>query len=195
MATSVLVEEPRHKRTYIKPRQVAGFFVYKRHTHIVRLFFVSSCMKRLWLILFLISVVWGQKQSITLKKGDDFILVNQKDRIMVVTKENNEFKGPLSSLEISNAGIKVNDKWETIKSIQLYYPQKYAKRGFQLLTTISLIEILASLNNSEGNSIDILYIFFSGGLGYIGGYISGLLLHRNKLKPMLISEGEWVIVE
>jgi len=35
MATSVLVEEPRHKRTYIKPRQVAGFFVYKRHTHIV----------------------------------------------------------------------------------------------------------------------------------------------------------------
>ena len=152
-------------------------------------------MKRLWLILFLISVVWGQKQSITLKKGDDFILVNQKDRIKIVTKENNEFKGPLSSLEISNAGIKVNDKWETIKSIQLYYPQKYAKRGFQLLTTISLIEILPSLNNSEGNSIDVLYIFFSGGLGYIGGYISGLLLHRNKLKPMLISEGEWVIVE
>jgi outer membrane lipoprotein SlyB len=35
MATSVLVEEPRHKRTYIKPRQVAGFFVYKRDTHIV----------------------------------------------------------------------------------------------------------------------------------------------------------------
>ena len=27
MATSVLAEEPRHKRTYIKPRQVAGFFV------------------------------------------------------------------------------------------------------------------------------------------------------------------------
>ena len=123
-------------------------------------------MKRLWLLLFLISVVWGQKQSITLKKGDDFILVSQKDRIKIVTKENNEFKGPLSSLEISNAGIKVNDKWETIKSIKLYYPQKYAKRGLQLLTTISLIEILASYN-SEGNSIDVLYIFFSGGLGSV----------------------------
>lgn len=151
-------------------------------------------MKRLWLLLFLISVVWGQKQSITLKKGDDFILVSQKDRIKIVTKENNEFKGPLSSLEISNAGIKVNDKWETIKSIQLYYPQKYAKRGFQLLTTISLIEILPSID-SEGKSVDILYIFFSGGLGYFGGYISGLLIHRNKLKPMLISEGEWEILE
>ena len=151
-------------------------------------------MKRLWLLLFLISVVWGQKQSITLKKGDDFILVSQKDRIKIVTKENNEFKGPLSSLEISNAGIKVNDKWETIKSIQLYYPQKYAKRGLQLLTTISLIEILPSFN-SEGNSIDILYIFFSGGLGYLGGYMSGLFLHRDKLKPMLISEGEWEIIE
>ena len=151
-------------------------------------------MKRFWVILLLISFIWGQKQTITLKKDDDFILVNQKDIIKIVTKENNEFKGLLSSLEISNAGIKVNDKWETIKSIQLYYPQKYAKRGLQLLTTISLIEILASYN-SEGNSIDILYIFFSGGLGYIGGYISGLFLHRNKLKPMLISEAEWVIVE
>ena len=98
-------------------------------------------MKRFWVILLLISFIWGQKQSITLKKGDDFILVIQKDRIKIVTKENNEFKGLLSSLEISNAGIKVNDKWETIKSIQLYYPQKYARRGFQLLATISLIEI------------------------------------------------------
>jgi len=151
-------------------------------------------MKRFWVILLLISFIWGQKQTITLKKDDDFILVNQKDIIKIVTKENNEFKGLLSSLEISNAGIKVNDKWETIKSIQLYYPQKYAKRGLQLLTTISLIEILASFN-SEGNSIDVLYIFFSGGLGYFGGYISGLLIHRNKLKPMLISEGEWEIVQ
>ena len=152
-------------------------------------------MKRFWVILFLISFIGGQKQTITLKKDDDFILVNEKDRLKIVTKENNEFKGLLSSLEISKAGIKVNDKWETIKSIQLYYPQKYAKRGFQLLTTISLIEILPSLNNNEGNSIDILYIFFSGGLGYFGGYISGLLIHRNKLKPMLISEGEWEIVQ
>ena len=151
-------------------------------------------MKRLGVILLLISFIGGQKQTITLKKDDDFILINQKDRIKIVTKENNEFKGLLSSLEISNAGIKVNDKWETIKSIQLYYPQKYAKRGLQLLTTISLIEILPSFN-SQGNSIDILYIFFSGGLGYLGGYMSGLFLHRNKLKPMLISEGEWEIVE
>ena len=151
-------------------------------------------MKRFWVILFLISFIWGQKQTITLKKDDDFILVNEKDRLKIVTKENNEFKGLLSSLEISKAGIKVNDKWETIKSIQLYYPQKYAKRGFQLLTTISLIEILPSID-SEGKSIDILYIFFSGGLGYFGGYISGLLIHRNKLKPMLISEGEWEILE
>ena len=151
-------------------------------------------MKRFWVILFLISFIWGQKQTITLKKDDDFILVNEKDRLKIVTKENNEFKGLLSSLEISNSGIKVNDKWETIKSIQLYYPKKYAKRGFQLLTTISLIEILPSID-SEGKSIDILYIFFSGGLGYIGGYISGLLLHRNKLGPMLISEGKWVILE
>jgi len=29
MATSVLEEEPRHKRTYIKPRLIAGFFVSK----------------------------------------------------------------------------------------------------------------------------------------------------------------------
>ncbi len=86
-------------------------------------------MKRFWVILLLISFIWGQKQTITLKKDDDFILVNQKDIIKIVTKENNEFKGLLSSLEISNAGIKVNDKWETIKSIRLYYPQKYAKRG------------------------------------------------------------------
>ena len=49
-------------------------------------------MKRLWVILLLISFVWGQKQTITLKKNDDFILVNQKDKIKIVTKENNEFK-------------------------------------------------------------------------------------------------------
>jgi len=152
-------------------------------------------MGRYLSLLLLISIVWGQKQSITLKKGNDIILINKKNRIKIVTKENNEFKGSLSSLVISNAGIKVNDKWETIESIQLCYPKRYGEKGFLLFSAISSIEILPSISNDKDFSLDLLYILFSGGFGYLAGYITGIIVHFDKRKPLIINKSEWQILE
>ncbi len=151
-------------------------------------------MKRLWVISFLISIVWGQTQSITLKKGDDLILINPKERIKIVTKENNAFKGPLSSFEISDAGIKVNDKWETIQSIQLYYPRKYAMICFIFPFAISSIEVLSSSSDNGGYSLGLAYMLFSGGFGYLAGYVIGMIVHFDKRNPLIINESNWQIV-
>tara|TARA_B100000427_G_C15462478_1_gene574710 strand:- start:416 stop:874 length:459 start_codon:yes stop_codon:yes gene_type:complete len=152
-------------------------------------------MYRYLSLLLLISIVWGQKQLITLKKGNDIIIINQKNRMKIVTKEKNKFKGSSSSLLISNAGIKVNDKWETIESIQLCYPKRYGEKGFLLFSAISFIEILPSISNDKGYSLDLLYTLFSGGFGYLAGYITGIIVHFDKRKPLMINESEWQILE
>ena len=61
MATSVLEEEPRHKRTYIKPRQVVGFFVSR---HLGWWDVILLCMRKLYLLLpILFLIYWGCEDS------------------------------------------------------------------------------------------------------------------------------------
>ena len=80
MATSVLVEEPRHKRTYIKPRPGAGFFVY-RHLGLSVLTFtllynnsylLEGAMKKILLIALLLIVGCSKpvNESTLLKRGE-----------------------------------------------------------------------------------------------------------------------------
>ena len=153
----------------------------------------GKAMKPLLIILLLLNTAWGQVQFLTLKKGSDVIIVKPNDRIKIVTNKNNVFSKKLYSFRISEYGIKENNEWEIIQSIQISqknnYGKKYAKWGLLALSFLAISEVAST----EGGELEIMYILFAGGNGYIFGYIIGYIMGPYG-EPMIIGEGKWEIV-
>ena len=52
---------------------------------------------------------------------------------------------------------------------------------------------ISEVASTEGGELEIMYILFAGGNGYIFGYIIGYIMGPY-WEPMIIGEGKWEIV-
>jgi len=126
MATSVLEEEPRHKRTYIKPRPFAGFFVY-RHLGLVRC--NIGYMKRfLPRFIILPLLIWVACEDEKLSNLDEDTLetayeyeLHSNNRVSSLLMTESEYSDWVSNDGFSDGSIRL----PLIKDVYKKFPDKY----------------------------------------------------------------------
>ena len=188
-------------------------------THIVMLFFVIFCMKRLWLILFVVPII-AQVDGVPfkLKKGAQVVKVKPGDEVVVRLYKENIFNAkifPNRNLKSSiyktvnfeegifitdNARISFSDLYSISHITDGTMTIKNGKRGFMYGGVGGvLLGFFSALVNDKGPPMNPFA--FGVILGSAGSVILGLegvvkgAFYPNILEELVIGQGNWKIIE